>query len=91
VCFFDDADRFVVASRTDAIEARVGVGDVVADRALADFFLGVANGVGKGEGFFGFGTEQMEGQALGRFLADTREMFESVDESFNWGGKIGHG
>jgi hypothetical protein len=24
-------------------------------------------------------------------LADTREMFESVDESFNWGGKIGHG
>ena len=45
VSFFDDADRFVIARRADAVEARIRVGDVAAGGALANFFFGVADGV----------------------------------------------
>jgi hypothetical protein len=90
VGFFDDADRFVIARRADAIETRACVGDVVAGGALADFFFGVADGFGESHGFFGRGAQEMKCEALRGFLSNAGEMFESVDESFNWGGKIGH-
>ncbi len=47
--FFDHADDRAIARRAGAEEAGVGVRDVVADRAFADFFLCFPNGVGKGE------------------------------------------
>ena len=90
VGLFNDADRLVITGRADAIEARIRVGDVVADRALADFLFRVANRVGKSHGFFGRRAQEMEREALRGFLSNTGKMFEGVDQSFNGGGKIRH-
>ena len=90
VGFFDDADRFVISRRADAVEARIRVGDVVAGGALADFFFGVANGVGERHGFFRGGAQQMKREALRGFLSDAGKMFQCVDQSFDGGGKIRH-
>ena len=80
----------VIARRANAVKARIRVGDVSAGSALSDFFFGVANGVGKRHGFFRSGAQEMEREALRGFLSDTGKMFESVDQSFNGGGKIRH-
>src|SRR5579883_904733 len=90
VRFLDDADAALIAIRADAVQTGVGIGDVVADGALADFFLGVANGVGESQRVLGCGAEQMKGEALGGFLANAGEMLEFVDETFDWSGEIGH-
>jgi hypothetical protein len=44
---FNDADYFPVARGAGAKKAGIRVGDVVADRALADFLFGFANRVGR--------------------------------------------
>ena len=88
--FFDDADDALVAVRAGAVEAGIGVGDIRADGAFADFFLGVADGVGEGEGVLGRAAQEMKGEALGRFLANSGKMLQFVDETFNRTGKIGH-
>ena len=90
VGLFDDADGAFVAGGAGAIEARVGIGDVVAGRAGADLLLGVANGVGEAESVFGSGAEDVEGEALGGFLADAGEVLQFVDQTFNRSGKIRH-
>src|ERR1700744_5208909 len=90
VGFFDDADRFVIASRADAVEARIRVGDVAAGGALTNFFFSVADGVGKRQGFFGRSAQEMEREALRRFLSNAGKMLRSVYESFNRGGEIRH-
>ena len=41
----DDTDRFPAAGGAGAVEARIAVGDVVANAAFADAELGLANGV----------------------------------------------
>src|SRR5262249_38192445 len=78
------------AIRAGAVEARIGVGDVVADRALADFFLGVANGLGQSEGVLGRGAKEVKRKALSGFLANAGEMLKFIDQAFDWGGEIGH-
>jgi hypothetical protein len=90
VGFLNDADRPMVPRRADAIQTRIGVGDVVASGALADFFFGVANRIGKREGVFGRGAKQIKREALRGLLADSRKMFQCVNESFNRSGKIRH-
>ena len=90
VRFFDDADGAFVAGGAGTVEARIGIGDVVTGRAGTNFFFGVANGVGEAESVFRSGAQDMEGEALGSFLADTGKMFQLVDESFNRSGKIRH-
>ena len=90
VRFLDYADGGLVAVGSRAIETGIGVGDVGADRALADFFLGVANGVGQGESILGSAAQEMESEALGRFLANSGKMLQFIDETFNRTGKIGH-
>ena len=75
VGFFDDADRLVIAGRADAVEARIRVGDVAAGGALANFFFGVANGVGERHGFFRLSAQEMECEALRGFLSNAGKMF----------------
>jgi hypothetical protein len=90
VGFFDDTDRSVIAGWADAVEARICVGEVAAGGALADFFFGVADGVGQRHGFFRRGAQEVKGQALRGLLSNAGKMFESVDQSFNRGGEIRH-
>ena len=47
VRFFDDADGSFITARPGAIEARIGIGDVVARGAGLDLLLGFTNRVGK--------------------------------------------
>jgi len=90
VGLFDDADRFVIARRADAVEAGIRVGDIAAGGALANFFFGVSNGVGECHGFFRRGAQEMECETLGSFLSNAGKMLQSVDKSFNGGGEIRH-
>src|SRR5690348_778979 len=90
VRFFHHANCFSAARGANAIKARVRVRDVVAGRAFANFFLGVANGIGKPQGIFRRGPQKKKRQALRRFLADSRKMFQLIDESFYRSGKIWH-
>jgi hypothetical protein len=91
VRFLDDADRAAVTRRADTIEAWIRVGDVVARGAFADSFFCLANRIGKRQRFFVGGTQEMERETLRGLLADSGKMFQSIDESFYWGGKIRHG
>ena len=84
------ADRFLVACGADAKKTRIGVRDVVARRALANLFLRVSNGVGKGQGIFRRGPQEKKRQALRRLLADAGKMFQFIDESFHRSGEIWH-
>jgi hypothetical protein len=90
VWLFDDTDGAFVAGGAGAVEAGIGVGDVVASGAGSDLFFGIANGVGEAKGVFRCGAQDVERKALGSFLADTGKMFQFVDQSFNWSGKIRH-
>ena len=78
--FLDHADDRFIARRTGTEEARIGVGDVVTDRAFADFFFRVANCIGKGKGLLAIATQQVEGEALRSFLADAGKAFQFFDQ-----------
>src|SRR5437899_12471226 len=88
--FFDHADCLLAASRTYAVQARIRIRDVTADRARADFFFGVTDGVRQSQGILGRRAKQMKRQALGGLLANSGEMLQLIDESFDGSGKIGH-
>src|SRR5208282_1123260 len=83
---FDNADHALIPRGTPAEEARILIGDVVADRAFADFFLGVANCVGESEGLVAVRAKQIKGEALRGFLPDAGQMFQFVDQTrYGWG------
>lgn len=77
VRLFDDADQLLVAMGAGAVEAGISVGDIAADGAFADFFFGVANGVGEAEGVLGRGAQEKKGETLGGFLTDPGRCFSS--------------
>src|ERR1700722_18145710 len=87
----DDADQGLSARCASAVKARIAVRNVVTDGAFADFFLGLANGVGKRQGLSAVCTQQIKGQPLGGFLADARQPLQFVDQSRNGRSKISHG
>ena len=70
--------------------ARVGVGDVVADRAFADFVLGVANRVGERQGLLAIHAQKIEGEALRGLLPDAGQVFQFVDQPRDGRRKIRH-
>jgi hypothetical protein len=57
---------------------------------LVDVQLGVANGVGQREGFFGPDAEKMKREALRGLLADSRKALQLVDEFGDGFGEVGH-
>ncbi len=73
-----------------AVQARIGIGDVVAHRAEAHVHLGVADGVGERQGFFRLGAQNMEREALRGLRPDAGQMFELVDQTLDRFGKIRH-
>ena len=72
-----------MARRRAAIEARVGIRDVVAHRAFADIGFRVANRVGKRHRVFRLRAQQKKREPLRRFLADAGQMFQFVDQTRN--------
>jgi hypothetical protein len=90
VGLFDHANGLAVARGSDAIQAWIGVGDVVARRALANLFFGISNGVGEPERVFRRRAQDKKCEALRGFLSNAGKMFEFVDEAFDRSGKIGH-
>ena len=81
----------LVARGAGAEMARVGVGDVVADRAFADFFFRFANGVGERERLFAIHAQKIKGEALRGLLPDAGQAFKFVDQSSDGRGEIRHG
>src|SRR5437764_13589138 len=81
VRLFDHANRFLVARRADAIKARARVGDIVTDRAFANFFFGVTDAVGQRQRIFRRGPQQEKRQALRGLLAYARKMFQLLEQS----------
>ncbi len=91
VCrFLDHTDQFLVARRTGAVFARVNVGNVVADGAEMEIGFDVAYGGGKGFRIVFARTEDVEGEPLRALAADSRQLFEFVDEPGHRLGKFGH-
>ena len=87
---FHDANDCAVARGAGAEVARIGVRDVVADRALADFFLGFADRVGKRERLLAVHAQQIECEALRRLLPDSRQALQFIDQSSYGRRKIRH-
>src|SRR5579859_4399732 len=69
VRFFDYADHLFVAIRARAEVTRVIFGNVAADRALADFFFGVANGFRESQGVFRRGAQKKEDRKSTRLIS----------------------
>ena len=89
--FFDDADQALVASGAGAVDARVDVGDVVADRTETEIGLDVADGGGERFGIVVAGAENVEGETLRTFGADSGELFQLIDQARHGFGKAIHG
>ncbi len=76
---FHDANNVLVTRRARTEQAGIAIGNVVADRAFAHAFLGLADRVGEGQSLGTIHAKQVEGEALRRFLADPRQSFEFLD------------
>src|SRR5262249_31133211 len=90
VRFLDYANRRAVSSRTHAVQARIGVGDVVTHRALSDLLLRVSNGIGQPQGILGRRPQNVERKSLRGFLSDSGKVLQFVDQALNRHGKIRH-
>ena len=90
VGLFDHADHTLITACTFAVKAGISISDVITDAAFADFQLGVANGVGKRDGVFRAGAQDMESKALCRLLADAGQSFELIDKPGDRFGKVRH-
>ena len=80
---FHDTNQGVVAAwiAADGALSVLGLGEVEAGGAVSGAILGVADGVGEGEGFLGGCAQDVVGEALGRFGADAGQAAELVDEA----------
>src|SRR5215831_10688775 len=88
--FFDDADQALVTGGACAIDTRVNVGDVVADRAEAQAGLYVTDGSRQRFGVFITGSQNVKGKALRAFRSYARELFELINEARHRFGKFRH-
>ena len=88
--FFDHTDDALVARGAGAEQARVAVRDVIADRALADFFLSFADGIGKRERLSAVHAQKIKCESLRRFLPDAGQALQLVDQSRDGRSKIRH-
>src|ERR1035438_5759791 len=88
--FFDNADQFLVTGWAAAVDARIDVGDVVADRAKTQTGFDVANGSGQRIGVVIAGSQNVECKALSALAADTWQLLEFIDEPGHGLSKFGH-
>src|ERR1700733_458071 len=77
----DYADLALVARGAGTIDARVDVGDVVADGAEPQLGLELAHGVGERVGIRHAGAEDVEGKALRALGADAGKLAQLLDEA----------
>jgi hypothetical protein len=82
--FFYDTYQTLVASGAAAINAGIHVSDVAADRAEMQIGLHLPNGFGQEFGVFVAGSQDVEGEALRRLAADSRQLLQFVDEPGHW-------
>ena len=78
---FDDADEVLVAVRARAVRARVGVGDAVADRAVGDAILQLADRVGQPLGLFARRLQDVKREPLRALRADAGQALQLLDEA----------
>jgi len=90
VRLFDDADHAAIAGGAGAVEAGIGIGDVIADAAFANLQFGIANGIGQRDRFFRTGAQDMKGKPLSRLLTDSGQAFEFIDKPSDGFGKVRH-
>jgi hypothetical protein len=88
--FLDYADQLLIAGGTAAVDAGIDIGDVVADRTQAQIGFDVADSAGESFGIILARTQNMKGEALGAFVADSRQFFELVDEPGHRFGEARH-
>jgi hypothetical protein len=62
----------------------------VANGARPNFFFGVANRVRERQRILSRRSEQVKRQALRGLLANSWEVFQLIDESFDGSGKVRH-
>ena len=77
-----DADGALVALRRGADGARLLIGEILADAAAVDVFLGVHNGRGKLQRLLFREGQNMKRQPLRALAPDTGQRGELVDEVF---------
>src|ERR1700682_2203552 len=90
VRFFDDADCFAIARWPRAVQARIGIGDVVAHRTKSHVHLGVADSIGEGERIIRSNAHDLKREALRTLGPDAAQMYELVDQSLDRFGEIRH-
>src|ERR1700737_1306795 len=90
VGFFDHTNGLAASRGSHAVQAWVGVGNVVTYRAFANLFLGLANRIGQRQSVLGRTAQQIERKSLRGLLSNAGEMFEFVDQSLDRGSKIRH-
>src|SRR6185437_7060465 len=88
--FLNYTDKTLVPGGARAEEAWIVVGDVVADRTLADFFLGLADCIRERQCLLWVHAQQIKRQTLRGFLADTGQPSKFIDQSCNGRREIRH-
>ena len=78
--FFDNAYQALVAGCAGAVDARVNIGDVVADRAQPQASFDVADSSGQRFRVFVARTQNVEGQPLRALRAHARQLLQFVDQ-----------
>src|SRR6185503_7428423 len=76
----DDADHFLVARCAGAEGARIGVGDVIASRAVGNAILDVADRLAQAFGILARRAQDVKSEALGALRADAGQFLELLDE-----------
>jgi hypothetical protein len=84
-----DADQRGVPAIVEADRAARALGQVEADLAEADALLDVADRVGQRMGVLRRGAQQVEREALGGAVADTRELAQLGDQALERRGEQG--
>ena len=87
----DDADHRRVAAGIRADGAGLGLGDVAANAAVLDLRPELQDRLREPLGVSLGGTEQVEGDPLGRFPAQSRKAGQLRDDRFQQGARILHG
>jgi hypothetical protein len=85
---FDHAQLAVVTARVGALRAQLLLGQGPALAAMANAFHGLAQGLGQARAATAVALEQLQGHALGGFLADAGQNAQGVDQLADQGLKL---